>query len=285
MKYVELVGVLKKLPLEVLDESEVGEYARRIATYVTGEEMLKIKLENIDIDDHAVMSIIERIGINEPLQYILGYEWFGPLKINVDKNVLIPRPETVELVYHIRDFIKENNLTGSKLRVLDIGTGSGCIALLLKYLCPQAEVVALDCSEKALAIASRNASELGLHVDFIIEDILNPTQTHALYDIIVSNPPYIVESEKTEMHARVLGYEPHQALFVTNSDALQFYRAIHQFSMKHLQRSGSLFLELGKDHASKVADYFMSMSYLVQLYEDMYGLPRILKVSIDEPNP
>ena len=184
---------------------------------------------------------VKQLKQQRPIQYILGQADFYRLKFKVDEHVLIPRPETEELV----DLIIQEQKHKQSLSLLDIGTGSGCIAISLKKNLPQAHVSALDVSDEALIIAKQNAQSNQADIIFFKEDILkwdaNKTDK---YDCIVSNPPYICFSEKEEMHKNVLEHEPHLALFVPDEDPLLFYNAIADFSLKYLKTGGKLYFEI-----------------------------------------
>jgi release factor glutamine methyltransferase len=184
--------------------------------------------------------ISARLNNDEPIDYILGYTYFYGLKIKVSKDTLIPRPETEELV----ELILNENQTRSGLKILDIGTGSGCIALALNSNLVNAEVTALDVSDAALEIAKKNSVQLDLNINFIQLDMLNENLWSQIenYDIIVSNPPYIPQEEKKDMTSSVLDYEPHLALFVEN-DPLIFYKQILKFATSHLNPKGRVYFE------------------------------------------
>ncbi len=213
--------------------------------------------------------IISRINQGEPIDYILGYTYFYGLKIEVSKDTLIPRPETEELV----EFILNENQTRSGLKILDIGTGSGCIALALKSNLVNAEVTALDVSNNAIEIAQRNTVQLDLNVNFIHLDILNENLWSQLanYDIIVSNPPYIPQEEKTDMTTSVLDYEPHLALFVEN-DPLIFYKQILKFATFHLNPKGLVYFETSQ--TIQLEEY---EGFQIEKRKDLSGNWRFLK--------
>ena len=183
---------------------------------------------------------------NKPVQYILGETEFCGMRFFVDENVLIPRPETEELVNQLVSCSINHN---PSFRILDIGTGSGCIAISLAKLLKNSVVTAVDVSEKALEVAKKNAETNGVNVNFIKDDILNPKNPELLdnqFDIIVSNPPYVCESEKNEMRANVLDYEPSSALFVSDNDPLIFYRKILEFAQKTLKPDGEVWFEINE---------------------------------------
>lgn len=184
--------------------------------------------------------VIDRIVAGEPVQYAVGRARFMGLDFEVTPDVLIPRPETEGLC----DMIVHDADGRSDLRVLDIGTGSGCIAVALARSLPFARVDAIDVSEAALEVARRNAARLGAKVDFILQDILAATPPAEAYDIIVSNPPYVCESERSAMDNRVAAREPSLALFVPDSDPLKFYRAVCRYAAAALRPGGRLYFEI-----------------------------------------
>jgi len=216
----------------------------------------------------------------KPLQYVLGYSWFKGHRFNVNEHVLIPRPETEELVDSIVHFSKDiQEINNIPFRALDIGTGSGCIAISLQLQFPQWEVWAIDKSTTALEIAFQNASQLNATINFKAVDILSSSINHDLpaFNLIVSNPPYIPQEDKHEMTAQVIDHEPHLALFVTNNDPLQFYKAIMVFSEHHLIRGGTLWFETHMSYAEDVANLMKTYDYLgVQIKKDCQGKDRIV---------
>ena len=223
---------------------------------------------------HEIESFIDKLKRFVPIQYILGETEFYGLNFIVNESVLIPRPETEELV----DWIQKENDKSANLNILDIGTGSGCIAISLKHEFPNATVDAFDISDKALETAKLNAKQNNLEVNFSIVDILNVPEITKKWDIIVSNPPYIPESEKTEIHANVLDYEPHLALFVPNNDPLLFYRQIGMFAQKHLNPNGKLYFEIHRDAGETGIELLNDLGYKsVELRKDISGNNRMLR--------
>ena len=191
----------------------------------------------------------------KPIQYVIGETEFCDLRFKLNENVLIPRPETSELVRMIADSCKLSAVGN----ILDIGTGSGCIAISLAKMLPQSQVFAMDISEKALDVAKENAANNNENVIFIHDDILSlRNDIETKFDIIVSNPPYVREMEKTDMHDNVLNWEPHGALFVSDDDPMIFYKSILEFSKTHLNENGQVWLEinefLGKEMLSLCQD-------------------------------
>lgn len=198
----------------------------------------------------------EELLHGRPTQYVLGHAWFCDMRLQVDEHVLIPRPETEELVMEVKKMYADISTDGDHLfKMVDIGTGSGCIAIALKKYFPDWDVWAVDKYNGALAIAKKNAVLLDTEVRFVASDILKEAKTDLLpaFDLIISNPPYIPTADRSAMDDRVLDHEPHAALFVTNEDPLQFYKAIIAFSEQHLLRSGMLFFETHELYAQEVA--------------------------------
>ena len=213
---------------------------------------------------------LERLQNNEPVQYIIGATAFYGLNLIVDPSVLIPRQETEELVDLI---IKENRNT--RARILDIGTGSGCIALSLKKNIPEAKVDALDYSKSALDVALQNAKSLDLNVHFHHLDILHEAILPGEYDIIVSNPPYITESEKSEILGNVLHHEPHDALFIPDHSPLIFYECIIELSRRHLNKGGNLYFEINERLGREVRTLLNESGFQnVRIIKDLNGKDR-----------
>ncbi|KAA6314432.1 Release factor glutamine methyltransferase, partial [termite gut metagenome] len=216
-------------------------------------------------------SIVQRLQNHEPIQYILGNTDFFGMTFHVAPGVLIPRPETEELTELI---IKENQ--GSP-QVLDIGTGSGCVAISLAKHIPQATVFAWDISEEALTIARENNKQLGTNVVFHRKDVLNIVSCEEKYDVIVSNPPYVTEAEKAGMEARVTDWEPAVALFVPNNDPLRFYRHIAQLGQELLSAEGKLYFEINRAYGNETAGILKEAGYSnVRVIKDMFGNERMV---------
>lgn len=240
-------------------------------------------------------SIIEQLKKEIPIQYLLGKTSFYGLEFEVNENVLIPRPETEELVEWI---IESQKLSfdsaqddSGKIKILDIGTGSGCIAISLAKNIPNAQVFAIDVSEKALATAHKNAVMNQVEVNFIKTDILKTNDLEKLpsshfplptyFDVIVSNPPYVRELEKQEIKKNVLDNEPHLALFVDDNDALIFYRKIAELAQKSLSPNGQLFFEINQYLGKEMIDLLEKMNFKnVELRKDIYGNDRMIRSTI-----
>lgn len=232
---------------------------------------------------------LERLLQHEPVQYVLNKAWFQGMKLYVDKNVLIPRPETEELAEWITGDVKASrpevferspgaDLT-TALKILDVGTGSGCIALALKKHMPRAEVWGCDDSDAALNVARRNGSELDIRVDFQGVNFLDRAQQKLLpsVDIIVSNPPYIPFRNRQEMKPNVVNFEPHVALFVPDEDALVFYKALVDFAGHRLHPGGGIYMEIHEELGKDVQHLFEAAGFLIEIKKDMQGKERMVK--------
>lgn len=220
-------------------------------------------------------SILEQLKQEIPIQYLLGKTSFYGLDFEVNEHVLIPRPETEELV----DWIIKSNLKGQNsksLNILDIGTGSGCIAISLAKNIPNAQVFAIDVSEKALATAKTNAENNSVNVTFINQNILETADLEQQFDVIVSNPPYVRNLEKEEIKKNVLDNEPHLALFVEDNDALIFYKKIAELAQKNLSENGQLYFEINQYLGKEMVDLLEKMNFKnTELRKDIYGNDRM----------
>lgn len=220
-------------------------------------------------------AILKRLVKHEPIQYITGEARFHGMEMKVTPDVLIPRPETDELV----DIIVSDAGETEDLRVLDIGTGSGCIAIALARSLRFPPVTAVDISDAALAVARENASNLKANVSFIKEDILT-VSPEGIFDIIVSNPPYIDESEKSGMEPNVLDYEPKIALFVPDDNPLLFYKRIAEIAVRKLSPAGKLYFEINPRHADELSRYLTDCGFDdVQVIRDSFGKLRFIKAT------
>ena len=276
---------------DVYDQREARAVARMLV-----EEKFSLSFADIicggvealpDADKQWIEAAVKRLEQGEPIQYVLGWAWFGGLKFNVRSGVLIPRPETEWLVDNICAHPAPSN--DRPLRILDLGTGSGCIALSIKQRLPETYVEAWDISTEALSIAADNARSLGLDVVWRQQDALNitpnvlsttPNDNSVVpdsppWDVIVSNPPYICERERTDMARNVLEHEPSTALFVPDTDPLLFYRAITRYAVGSLNEGGRMLFECNTlyagDTARMMADEGMTAT---QVYDDCFGKPR-----------
>jgi release factor glutamine methyltransferase len=214
-----------------------------------------------------------------PIQYILGETEFFDLKFKVNNKVLIPRPETEELIEWV---LKNSKLKtqNSKLNILDIGTGSGCIAISLAKNLPNAEVYAIDISSEAIKIAQKNAEINKVSVNFIETDILKIEELQYTFDIIVSNPPYVRELEKEKMHQNVLANEPHLALFVENDNPLLFYDKIADLAKSYLTKNGNLYFEINQYLGKETVDLLKSKGFnTIELKKDLFDVDRMIKAT------
>lgn len=294
MKIGEAEGWLAQQLQTGNDDVEAAKMASMILEHLTGMDNGTRRLhreEPLNVHQlHHLTEMNQRLQHHEPVQYVLGEAWFYDFKLYVDKNVLIPRPETEELVDWILRGVKasgkpvfERGATEAdatnELKILDVGTGSGCIALALKRKMPRAEVWGCDMSEDALNVARRNGAELNIRVDFVGLNFLDAAQRRQLptVDIIVSNPPYIPLQESGTMHRNVVAHEPHQALFVPDEDPLIFYSALAEFGKERLYSGGAIYAEIHERLGSAVSKMFEEKGYAVELKKDMQGKERMVK--------
>ncbi len=267
--------------IDELSGSYTGEEIKvifyRLYEHFTGKDRIHAALhpeESLDEEvSHSLLASIEKLKRRMPVEYITGYVHFDRLKLKVNEHTLIPRPETEELTH----LIAENHRNSTALRILDIGTGSGCIALSLAFQLTNAQITAMDISHEALETAADNARHYELDIRFVQDDILSPRHTprHA-WDIIVSNPPYVLHSESEEMSERVLLYEPHSALFVPDEDPLLYYKAIIRYSDNHLKKNGFLYLEINPLSGDTLMDYLSRKDYDAEIKKDFLGRKRFI---------
>lgn len=279
MKAQQLIQTLYAAASTHYDEREAAHIALHLAASAAhvSENPLRLKIEPdypIEITDEAVDRLCRELRAARPMQYLLGEtEFYGRL-FRVDERVLIPRPETEELV----DWIVHDERQATRL--LDVGTGSGAIAISLALELPQAEVTAIDLSTDALTLAAENAARLGASVRFVEADALQGlAQRFAAetFDLIVSNPPYVPDSDRETMHRNVLDYEPHIALFVPDQDPLRFYRAIAQAAQQLLKPGGKLYFEIYHKAADSLEQLLCALGYEeVTVRRDLFEKPRML---------
>lgn len=273
MKLKEAIEQLKNGLAGVAEPDEVQAMIRIICEDVFNYDQVDVALrQESELPAFAperIADIIARLRRHEPLQYVVGHARFHGHQFKVTPAVLIPRPETEQLV----DLIIDEN-PGSDLRVLDMGTGSGCIAISLARALKFAQVDALDVSRDALAVARENATALKVKVRFFESDMLSP-QPPGRYDIIVSNPPYVCWSEREAMDRNVKDYEPGQALFVPDNDPLLFYKAIVPYAAQSLERGGHLYLEINQRFGNEVRELLQDGGFdEVRIIDDSYGKVR-----------
>ena len=262
----------------------VGE-ARAIAFLVFEEafgvsrtDIYADKVRQFSAEEHKrLLNISKQLSAGVPVQYVLEKSQFFGHTFRVSPDVLIPRPETEELVAWAIDETQHMPIADNTLHLLDAGTGSGCIAISLKLALPQAHVDAWDISEAALAVARSNAQAMQANVAFQHVDMLQPVSSLQRYHIIVSNPPYICQREEAEMEANVTEHEPHTALFVPDTDPLRFYRALCQHATRLLQPGGCLMVEINRAYGQQTADLFRSYGLSdIMLRKDAFGNDRML---------
>ena len=259
-------------------KTEIQAFVRLIIEHIYGFDYTQLLLhKNGKSGDNEIAEIkllVERLKKFEPIQYILGETEFYGLKLKVNPSVLIPRPETEELVNWIlnSEIIKSPN-------IIDIGTGSGCIALALKNKLPEAKVTAVDISAKALQTAEKNAIGNNLDISFIKADIFDwEILKWETFDVIVSNPPYVREMEKAKMNPNVLNYEPSSALFVTDTNPLVFYDAIAGFAKKYLKKNGLLFFEINEALTSDIESLLRETGFNnIEIRKDINGKSRMVR--------
>lgn len=290
----------------IYNEREAQAIVRTVLDALFGMSLTDIclgKVTQLSADDTTRLEkIMQRLEKSEPVQYVLGAEWFAGRLFDVAPGVLIPRPETEDLVKWACDEAKgkekednskeergkeersEEEKEDSKKEeaphpsILDIGTGSGCIAITVALALPQARVTAWDISTDALAIAAGNAHRLGASVRFEHQDALSAPDDEERWDVIVSNPPYICDRERADMSDNVLSYEPELALFVPDSDPLLFYRAIARYASKALKPGGRLLFETNTAYAHEVAQAMADEGFTaIEVRNDCFGKPRMVK--------
>ena len=286
----------------IYNEREAQAIVRTVLDALFGMSLTDIclgKVTQLSADDTTRLEkIIQRLEKSEPVQYVLGAEWFAGRLFSVAPGVLIPRPETEDLVKWACDEAKEKEKEDNSKKergeeekeglkkeeeaphpsILDIGTGSGCIAITVALALPQARVTAWDISPDALAIAAGNAHKLGASVRFEHQDALSAPDDKERWDVIVSNPPYICDRERADMSDNVLSYEPELALFVPDSDPLLFYRAIARYASKALKPDGRLLFETNTAYAHEVAQAMADEGFTaIEVRNDCFGKPRMVK--------
>ena len=265
----------------VYEENEAKSIVYLLLEHYLNLSKTDILLDNFVNQPFDFQDIIIRLKAQEPVQYIIGETEFYGRKFKVTPDTLIPRPETEELVQLVVSSwpLAVGSVAQSPISVLDLGTGSGCIAISLACELPNAQVYAYDISEKVLKIAKENANRNNVNVIFEQLDILNcPPSSFPPFSIIVSNPPYVMNAEKSEMEQNVLDYEPHLALFVEDSNPLIFYKAIAEFAFKNLIINGLCVVEINQAFGLETAELFWNQGFrYVEVVKDMFGKDRMVK--------
>lgn len=265
--------------MPLYDENEAKAIARMVYEERFGLTLSDLLMgRDADLPHEELEQLAQRLEQGEPVQYVLGKADFCGRSFHVEPGVLIPRPETMELIRLVNANPNVNaNPQPPTNTILDIGTGSGCIAITLALNLPEAEVTAWDISDKALAVARGNAQRLGAKVQFEKRDALQPPDDISRWDIIVSNPPYVCEREKKQMERNVLNWEPPLALYVPDNDPLLFYRSIGCYAQKALKPKGCLLMEMNALYGDSMLNLMESIGFThVQLYKDQFGKDRFI---------
>ena len=273
--------IIDKLSV-IYEKSEARAIQRYLFTSLSSKSLVELLVssnEQADAEfEEKVISLLPSLLEHVPVQYVTGMAWFCDLKLEVTPDVLIPRPETEQLVYLILEDLKNE----TELSILDIGTGSGAIAVSVAFNKKDAHVTAIDISDKALDIARLNASKYNLEIDFMQINILEQDDYRVFngkeFDVIISNPPYVKKSEVMYMDKNVLNYEPHQALFVNDDDPLIFYRKILEFSRLHLVQNGYLYLEINEVEGDNLKELISSFDYnSCEVFNDFNDKARFIR--------
>ncbi len=268
---------------DLYPENELQSLTRLLLSSVTGLNFTGLLVNKNTIISDKQREVLDNYLTDlqnyRPIQYVLGQTEFCGLQFNVNEHVLIPRPETEELIEWI---VADKPNHGP---IIDIGCGSGCIALSLKSFLPESDVYACDISQDALEVAGNNAVLNNLAVEFIRLDILKDDLPMHCYEVIVSNPPYIPINEKDSIHQNVLNFEPHLALFVPENDPLLFYRRIAEIAMEKLTAGGKLYFEVHRDYATACCEMLRNLGYEdVVLKKDIHGNYRMVRASVGKKN-
>ncbi|MEP6628247.1 MAG: peptide chain release factor N(5)-glutamine methyltransferase [Ginsengibacter sp.] len=269
----------------IYEDREADNIADWVFENITGLkkwERRNNSLQLSEIHQHQLDQSLEELLQHKPVQYVLNEAWFYKRKFYVDENVLIPRPETEELIEWIVADVRSSTfdvLFKNKFRIIDIGTGSGCIPVSLKKEIPNAQVTAIDISQKVVFVASKNAKNLGAEIDFLQNDFLNEEDWNSLhqFDIIVSNPPYIPIKEKKILAKNVTEFEPGIALFVADDDPFIFYKKIGKFAHSHLSENGRIYVEVHEEFANQVKSIFENEGLITIIKKDIYGKERMVR--------
>jgi release factor glutamine methyltransferase len=281
MSLNDIKQALKKQLADQYESIELNPILSILTEHVTGWDQLQQALnKETELDESQILAFEQaaaELKAGKPIQYVTGKAWFMGEAYSVNEHVLIPRPETEELVDWILEYAE---IKGTALRILDLGTGSGCIAIALKKALPDSKVSAIDISTNALKVAAENASLLNVEIDFVPLDILNTAFLPDQYDVIVSNPPYIPMHEMDNMEKHVAAQEPNIALFVPDEDPLVFYKAIARLAKLHLKPNGQLFFEIHFDQGDAMVKLLDEMHFHAELREDLFGKDRMIRASL-----
>jgi len=281
MSLQEIKIFLKQKLASTIDAVELSSLMGMLIEAVTGwnrmQQIVNVNTELTKEQQTLLENYAQQLLAGKPIQYILGKAWFMGNELMVNEHVLIPRPETEELVEWI---ISYASIMNKPLSIIDIGTGSGCIPIALKLALPLCKLTGLDISKDALGVAQINAKNLNASIEWMEEDILNTAALDTSYDIIVSNPPYIPLREKKDMQEQVVGFEPAIALFVSNEDPLIYYRAIAKIGKQSLSKNGQLFFEIHFDQGKAILALLDELNYHAELRQDSFGKNRMIRASL-----
>ena len=264
------------------DDREAATIATMVMEFVTGKSKMDRwlqKNEPLSIENlKSLEKYSKELLTGKPVQYVLGQAWFAELCLTVNEHTLIPRPETEELVNLCASWAATNKIQDAPLQILEVGTGSGCIAIALQQKMPAAIITAIDISAEAIEVATINAAKYNAPIQFKTFDFLDEANWPELgsFDIIISNPPYIADIEKESMAKHVLDFEPHTALFVTNNNPLIFYSALANFGNKYLHKDGALFVEINQALGIQTQDVFEQKNYTTLLKKDLFENDRMI---------
>ncbi len=267
------------------EDREADNITDWVFEFVTGLKKWEILNNSSELKEpvaEQLKEFLKELLQHKPVQYVLNEAWFYKRRFYVDENVLIPRPETEELVEWIVNDVRSekfNVRNKNNFKIIDIGTGSGCIPVSIKRELPDSLVNAIDVSEKALQVAKRNSEEFNAEINFLQIDFLNENEWGRLedYDIIISNPPYIPLREKEILSKNVTEFEPGIALFVENNNPYIFYEKISGFAFSHLKPNGEIYVEVHEEYANEVKNIFQQAGFSVTLKKDIYGKERMVK--------
>lgn len=289
MRWKEYYQQLSKSLQTIYEQSEADAIARTVVESIGNSSFSSLGEKELSADEEQrTTETLRQLLTHRPVQYVLNEAWFYGLKFEVNETVLIPRPETEELVDWIIKNVRSTmydvkarpvHQISDIVHILDIGTGSGCIPISIKKNIPSLEVSAIDVCSEALHTAINNTVNHETEINFQLLDFLDQNKWNELgkYDIIVSNPPYIKSSEAKTMSQHVLDYEPHKALFVPDEDGLLFYRKIADFALTHLNSNGIVYLEINQQFGKETAELFQQKGFTVELRKDMSGNERMIK--------
>jgi release factor glutamine methyltransferase len=264
------------------DDREAATIAAMVMEFVTGKSKMDRWLQKNELLSIENLKSLEKYSkellTGKPVQYVLGEAWFAGLCLQVNEHTLIPRPETEELVNLCANWAAANMMQHASLKILEVGTGSGCIAIALQKKLPNAQITAVDISTEAVKVASANAIANNTSITIKTLDFLDESNWPELgsYDIIISNPPYIADIEKESMAGHVLNFEPHTALFVKDNDPLVFYSAIAKFSNKYLHKDGAVFVEINQALGIQTQGVFEQNNYTTLLKKDLFENDRMI---------